>query len=135
MRGVDTNVLVRYVTRDDPDQAEIARRTIEHADAHGERLFISTVVLSELVWVFRGSLYGYDREALVEMLETLLEIPLFEIQHRAEVRAALGDYAAGTADFADHLISHLSRSAGCRDVLTFDARLSEDLGFARLDRS
>ena len=57
MRGLDTNVLVRFLTADDPEQAEAALRLVEIADSTGERLHISNIVLAELVWVLRGGCY------------------------------------------------------------------------------
>lgn len=132
MRGVDTNVLVRYVTRDEPRQAELVREAFEEAESRGERLFVSHVVLCELVWVLRGRLYAYDRDEIAGLLRTLLEVALFEVESRDAVRGALEAYARGRGDFADYLIGGTHRAAGCRDTLTFDTRLSAQEGFTHL---
>ena len=112
MNGLDTNVLVRYVTADDPEQAEAARAVIEGAERRGERLFVSGIVLCELVWVLRGGAYGYGKEAIAGALSGLLDSPVFEVQQRNLVRRALASYRDGHADFADYLLGLVHQDAG-----------------------
>ena len=70
MIGVDTNVLVRYVVEDDPIQTSQAVSTIEGAIARNEVLFITHVVLCELVWVLSYA-YRFNREEIVGVLQQL----------------------------------------------------------------
>ena len=132
MIGLDTNVLVRYVTADDPDQAEEVRAKIERAEERGERLFVSGIVLCELVWVLRGRSYGYDKSEISRALEGFLDTHVFEIQDRDLVRKALSRYRDGRADFSDYLLDLIHQDAGCSQTWTFDARLGTADGFARL---
>lgn len=133
MRGVDTNVLVRFLTGDDPEQYETAERLFLAAEASGESLYLSVPVLCELVWTLRGRRYRHGGEAIVEVLERLLATPAIEIQEREAVQAALADYEDGQGDFADYLIGHLARSAGCTGTATFDRRLKGSPLFDVLD--
>ena len=71
MTGLDTNVLVRYLTQDDPEQAAAASRAIEEVVATGEACFVSTVCLCELVWVLDAA-YGYGREQIARALRQIL---------------------------------------------------------------
>ena len=129
MKGLDTNVLVRFLTADEPRQADAARRLVEAAELEGERLHLSTLVLVELVWVLRGTRYGISRAEVAEVLEALLESTVFEIQDRDLVHRAAGAFRAGAADFSDYLIGELDRRAGCTSTLTFDRRLLTTRGF------
>ena len=124
MIGLDTNVLVRFITRDHPQQAETARMLFRQAEERGERLHISPVVLCELVWVLRGRSYRFDQHSIAAAIERLLEVPLFEVQERDVVRRALDNHKKGRSDFADFMIGEQNRTAGCTDTATFDARLS-----------
>ena len=65
MRGLDTNVLVRYVTQDDPRQAKVANELFSGAAQSGERFLVGVVVLCELVWVLRAA-SGHGREDIVQ---------------------------------------------------------------------
>ena len=125
MFGLDTNILVRYITRDDHNQSELARIVIEGAEKEGRRLHISTLVLVELVWVLRGGVYGFEREAVAEVLELILESPVFEVQDRDLVRTAAVQFRRGPADFSDYLIGEQDRKVGCTTTLTFDRRLAK----------
>lgn len=130
MRGLDTNILVRFITRDEPAQSEIVREIIETTERKGARLHISTLVLVELVWVLRGGVFGFSRSAIAEVLELVLDSRVFQVQDRDLVRRALEAYRRGPADFSDYLIGEQDRRAGCDVTLTFDHRLAESDGFS-----
>ncbi len=71
MIGLDTNVVVRYLTQDDPVQAARATEAIEDAADRDDRLFLSGAVLCELVWVLESA-YGYERAEVTEVVERVL---------------------------------------------------------------
>ena len=133
MRGLDTNILVRFLTADEPAQSEAARQLIETAEATDERLHVSALVLAELVWVLRGGRYALPRDAVADAVEALLDARVFEIQDRDLVRSAVTSFRDGPADFSDYLIGEYDRRAGCTSTLTFDRRLEEADGFEKLD--
>ena len=129
MRGLDTNILVRFLTADDASQSEAARRLVEDAESHGERLHVSALVLAELVCVLRGTRYGCSRTEVADALAALLDATVFEIQDRDLVRRAAAAFRTGPADFSDYLIGEIDRRAGCTATLTFDQRLLTSEGF------
>ena len=132
MRGLDTNVILRYLTADDPEQEAIVSAVFEEANERRERFFIGKVVLVELASTLRGQPYRIDRGGIATALEKLLEASLFEVQDRDLVRQALGRYREGRADFADYLIGCEAWQAGCEAVLTFDGKLRGAAGFSLL---
>lgn len=111
--AVDTNVLVRFLTWDDPEQAAEAARVIEEA----ETVFISTVVLCELVWVLRRA-YRYNATEIAATLQTLIESRTVETD-RAAAESGLRLLAAG-GDFADGAILYDSERAKATKLVTFD---------------
>lgn len=133
MLGLDTNVLVRYITGDDSPQSELARRAIERAAAEGELLRICVPVLCELVWVLRAPRFNYARRELADTIELLLEVDVLDIEARDLVRAAAREFRSGDADFADYLIGGLNRNCGCRTTLTFDLAAGESDLFKTLE--
>lgn len=124
MIGLDTNVLVRYLTQDDPRQARRATAVIENGVRRGERFFLGTVVLCELVWVLRGA-YDFNKETIVSVLDRILATEQFDIGEKDLVRVAAEEYRSGQGDFADYLIGQANREAGCEFTATFDGRLKE----------
>jgi predicted nucleic-acid-binding protein len=131
LRGVDTNVLVRYLTQDEPSQAQSVDTLMEAVRASDERLHIDDVVLCELVWVLRGA-YRLDVETIAAALGKILDTGLFAFEDRDLLRQTLDDYRRGPADFADYLIGRRNVRAGCLSTLTFDGALAGSTAFAML---
>lgn len=128
MTGLDTNVLVRYLTRDNAAQARKAAREIDARADRGETFFIANVVLCELVWVLQGA-YGYSRADLAAVIEELLRTQRFDFEDTDLLWRSLRDYRKGKGGFADHLIGHVGRKAGCDSTLTFDRALKGSPSF------
>jgi predicted nucleic-acid-binding protein len=124
LRGIDTNLLIRLATHDDPAQTAVVEDLLMAAERSGERFHVSTVVLCELAWALRGGRYRLRRLDIAEVLGTILQIEVFEVQDRHLVDRALAQYRQGAGDFADYLISWLDGEAGCSETLTFDSDLS-----------
>jgi predicted nucleic-acid-binding protein len=131
MRGVDTDVLVRFLVGDDPEQESRAASLFARATADGERLFVPQIVACELVWVL-GHAYGRSRSLIAAGLETLLRARQLTFEDVDQVRTALERYAAGDGDLADWLIWERSRAAGAERVVTFDGRLLHSPEFAKV---
>ena len=124
MRGLDTNVLIRFLLRDDRRQAAAARAAIEQALATGEPAVISLVTLAETEWVLR-SRAKLGKHALLAVFKQLLEARdrLFESEEAVE--EAVFSYEHSKADFAECLMLAQYRRMGCAAMLTFDARAAK----------
>lgn len=120
MIGLDTNVLLRYILRDDIRQAEIAARIIEHECTPAAPGFINQISLCEFVWTL-ASRYRYQKMQIVRLLLVLLRIDRIEVEEHLEVLSAVADYEAGN-DFADALIARRNVRVGCENTVTFDRR-------------
>lgn len=131
MTGLDTNVLVRYLTEDDVSQARRAAAWIRTATSRGERCYISPMVLCELAWVLRGA-YDVSKSDLLVTLDRILATAQFVVGDKPLVRRAVEAYRTGRADFADYVIGVLHREAGCDSTVTFDRRLRESPDFQLL---
>lgn len=132
MKGLDTNVLVRYLVKDDAKQAEMASAWIRKAIASGEDCFINHIVLCELVWVLESA-YGFPKKEIADVLEKILITRQFEIESKDIVRQAIHDYRHGSGDIADYLIGRINHSHGCDVTGTFDRALKQGTFFVVLD--
>jgi predicted nucleic-acid-binding protein len=129
--GLDTNVLVRYLTEDEPAQARKAAAWIQTVVSRKERCYISAIVLCELAWVLRGA-YEVSKNDLLLTLDRLLATTQFVIGDKDVVRAGLEAYRSGRADFADYVIGAVHGEAGCTTTVTFDRRLRDSALFQML---
>lgn len=122
MKAVDTNILVRLVLKDDPEQFRQAKAVVVAAHHRGERLFVPQVVLQELVWVIRNR-FQADRAELVAMMDGLLTMPVWEVEESARVAAALRIMEEHPVDFTDACLTAISHEKGVDGVLSFDRDL------------
>jgi predicted nucleic-acid-binding protein len=128
MIGLDTNVIVRYVTQDDPVQSPKATEWIERRLTPDNPGFISIVTMAETALVLERS-YGLDDREIAAVIERLLQVDLLAIEREQEVFLAMVALREGQGSFADALISALGASAGCSSTLTFDQRALRLPGF------
>ena len=120
MLGLDTNVLVRYLTKDDLTQWKKAVEVISDAEA----CFVSDIVLCELVWVLQSKAYRYSQPEIIVVLEKILQSSKFEFANRTIIYQAIKRTKQGKADFADYLIDATNHSYGCSLTATFDKNSS-----------
>lgn len=132
MTGLDTNVLVRYVVRDDEAQAKAAAAFIaEHCTPQSPG-WVNRIVLCELVWVLQRA-YKFSRSDIAGLLDRLLRTRQLRVEDLPQAWQALAAYRSGKGDFADALLALTNREQGCEMTATFD-RGAASLGGFRLLR-
>ncbi len=128
MIALDTNVLVRYLMMDDPEQSRRAAAFIDGIADAGDRMYVSHVVLCEVSWVL-GRAYRMSKANLVSALSAMARTAQFTVEDPDIAGRALRRYQSGGADFADYLIAERARAAGCERLATFDRKLLAEDGF------
>jgi predicted nucleic-acid-binding protein len=131
MTGLDTNVIVRYLTQDDPLQSPLARQFIEDWLTEEDPGFISLVATVETVWVLQRS-HGFGDEEIAAAIERLLQADVLVVENEQEVFIAMIALKEGYGSFADALIGALGAKAGCSRTLTFDRKALRLPGFELL---
>ena len=129
MTGLDTNILVRYLTQDDPIQSPLATQIMQKRLSAANPGFISLVAMVETVWVLDRA-YGFDTQEVAAAIERLLQIETLVLEHEQEVFEAMIMLRAGRGGFADTLVGVLGAKAGCSSTLTFDRKAARLPGFA-----
>jgi predicted nucleic-acid-binding protein len=119
MRAVDTNVLVRLVVRDEPEQAEAAEKFV------AKGAWVSHLVLVETIWVL-DAVYGRSAKQLIEAVAMLVEHKDLTLQDADVVVAALAQFRKRPAlGFSDCMILEIARKAGHMPLATFDRNLAK----------
>jgi len=119
MTGLDTNILVRYLTQDDLVQSPIATNIMEARISEDDPGFVSTVVMAEIVWVLDRA-YGFSGDEVAAAIERMLQAENLIIENEQEVFTAMIALKEADGSFADALIGALCAAAGCSRILTFD---------------
>jgi predicted nucleic-acid-binding protein len=131
MNGLDTNVLVRYLTQDDPIQSSKATMLIERRLTRERPGFVSLVTMAETVRVL-GSVYALPRRQIADTVERMLQADTLLIQNEQQVYTAMVAVREGWSTFADALIGALGTWSGCDTTLTFDKKALRLAGFELL---
>jgi len=133
MIGLDTNVLVRLLAQDQPEQTGKAQKFISQRCTEAQPAFVNLIVLAETVWVLERS-YRYTVAQICLALEQLLQVREIKIQSPDEVWAALRNYRETGVGFSDALIEAINLTAGCSTTISFDKKAIKRLsGFAECD--
>ncbi|MCA1808362.1 MAG: PIN domain-containing protein [Kiritimatiellia bacterium] len=119
MIAVDTNVIVRFLVRDDEKQAETVRRRLKQAEINRERLLIPLLVVLETIWVLESA-YDKTRSEIVNSIRDMRQMSVFDFEDEDVVDRWLADGGDAKADLADILIAHAAQAAGCENGITFD---------------
>ena len=126
MRAVDTNILVRLVTRDDAKQLAAAEAFVE------EGAWVSHLALAEATWVL-AAVYGRQARQIAKAVEMLLNHKQLTLQDSEAVAGALQGFRKRPAlGFSDCLMLEVARRAGHLPLGTFDRRLARLEGAERL---
>ncbi|MEL6439921.1 MAG: type II toxin-antitoxin system VapC family toxin [Cyanobacteria bacterium J06621_8] len=129
MIGIDTNVVVRYLTKDDEIPWQKAVDIINQSESY----FICNVVLCEIFWVLKGKSYKYSPAEIIKAFELMLQSPKFEFENRSTTYQAIAMTKKGTADFADYLIGTVNYENGCIHTVTLDRKLKTAKRYELLD--
>ncbi len=123
MKALDTNVLVRFLVKDDEQQAQVVYRKFKQAEAKKDIFFIPVLVVLETVWVLE-SVYEVTRQEILDAIDQLLAMPILKFEVQSAVRSFVSSARENKTDLTDLLIAHCARSSGCECVITFDRRAS-----------
>lgn len=122
MIALDTNVLVRYLVRDIPEQAEAAQDLLQRLTLEDPG-FVSREVAIETAWVLERS-YRFTREQIADILEELTAVESLVFEVGDDVRRAVLSFRQGGPDFADLMILAAAERAGANPLYTFDQRFA-----------
>lgn len=124
MVSLDTNVLVRFIVKDDVVQSRLAVGLINKTKASGHLALVTTLVVLECEWVLRSA-YQFSKAEIISVLVSLLEAGEVRLENDPELARALELWSHSKANFANCLILAHSRTLGCSTMYTFDKRASK----------
>jgi predicted nucleic-acid-binding protein len=128
MIGLDTNILVRYLTQDDLVQSAKATEILERRLTGKNPGFVSVVAMVETVWVLDRA-YFLAAQEIATAIERLLQVDVLAIENEQEVFTAMVALKQGRGSFANALIAELGTRVGCTRTLTFDRKATRLAGF------
>ena len=128
MLAIDTNILIRFILRDDPNQAQLADRVFLKAIEDGDEIFVSDITLCELAWVLKRT-FKFDWGQILKVLRNIYETDIIRFSSEDRVVNSLDSYETGRADFADYLILQHCKAVGAQNLISFDKAALGEPGF------
>lgn len=124
MKGIDTNILVRFLVADDEFQAEKVYDIFKEAESNKNELFVPILVILELIWVLESA-YEISREEIVDSISELLLMPILKFENQSVVQQFIHTAQGNRYDLSDLLIARSAAEQGCEAVITFDKKASK----------
>ncbi len=128
---IDSNVILRYLTKDPPEMAEAARQTFDDAQKGKFTLLITALTVAEIVWVLE-SFYGYPKNRIAETMVQFLFCDGLEVDDLDITIEALNLYQRKNLDFADAFLAAIALRTGPQAIYSFDKHFDRIPGVARL---
>ena len=124
MKALDTNVLVRFLVKDDEKQAKAVYRIFKQTESKMEIFFVPILVVLETVWVLE-SVYETTRQEILDAFDEILLMPILEFEAQSAIRSFIFSARENKTDLSDLLIAHHAKYSGCDSVITFDKRAAK----------
>ncbi len=121
MIGLDTNIIIRYITQDDPKQAKKATKLIENELSPAVPGYITLVTLVEVTWVLE-SCYGQGKTDVLNVLQGILTTKQLIVEKASIAYMAIRRCTTASTDFSDAIITVISEQEGCTRIVTFDKK-------------
>ncbi|MFP4580020.1 MAG: PIN domain-containing protein [Candidatus Sumerlaeia bacterium] len=121
MIALDTNIIIRFLVRDDENQARLVYQHLAKAEKERRRFFISSLVVLETIWVLQSA-YGLSRAEVLEALDDMRHMAVFAFEDEEVLVRLLNEALESRCDLADLLIALVAESAACESCLTLDKK-------------
>lgn len=124
MKALDTNILVRFLVRDDLSMATRVDQLLDSANVKGNSFLISLPVVLELFWVLKSG-YKLSRPDILDAVEKLSLMPVFTFEPTCPVHELVAIGRNSNFDLADILIGLGAKQQGCETTLTLDKKAAQ----------
>jgi len=124
MKGVDTNILIRFLIGDDEQQAKKVYKIFKKVESEKKELFVPMLVVLELIWVLESA-YEISRDGILDSIGDLLLMPILKFENQSALQQFILSAQGSRYDLPDLLIAHSAKINGCETVLTFDKKASK----------
>src|SRR6266849_3596448 len=129
---IDTDVIIRFLTGDDPDKQAAATALFEQVEQGLLTVQAPDTVIADAVYVLSSPrLYHLVRGDVQQMLAALVRLPLFHVQNRWSILNALDLYASTKLDFGDALIIASMQQQGSQVLYSYDTDFDRITGITR----
>lgn len=133
MRFLDTNILVRYLTGDDPEKAKASFALLLRLERGEEAVMTSDIVIAETVYVLQSRTYGMHRERIRDLMEPIIESRGLRLPRKSLYARAFDLYCSSRISFADAFNAAYMESRGLNEIYSYDTDFDRIEGVTRVE--
>lgn len=130
---LDTNILLRHLTQDDPVQSKASTALLRHVEQGEEVVITSELVVAEAVFILQSKRYGLSPEAIRDALEPLIFLPRIHLAHKPLYRRAFELYCAERMSFVDAYNTAFMEARGITEIYSYDTDFDKVRGVKRVE--
>jgi predicted nucleic-acid-binding protein len=119
MKFIDTNIFIRFLVNDIPQKADACEKIFKNAVAKKETLFITEMVIAEIIWVLE-SYYELPQPEVQEKVEKIINTPNLICPHKDLILNALTIYGENNIDYIDAYNALILKDKGIKEVYSYD---------------
>jgi predicted nucleic-acid-binding protein len=123
---IDTNLLVRYLTNDEPQKARAVENLLNSAEKGDLKIFIPSIVIAELIWVLE-SYYQLKSDKINDLIDAIIKTPGIEVADKKIIIPAMELYRENNIDFIDAWLISFAREMDFKTIYTFDKKHFKDI--------
>jgi predicted nucleic-acid-binding protein len=124
MKAIDTNILIRFVMKDDEKQTQFVYKLFKQAEQNRQKLFVPLLVVLEVIWVLQ-SVYEIPDSEIVKTFSDLLAMPVLLFESENVLENFIESSSNTKFDLSDLLIAHSAYFSDCESIFTFDKKASK----------
>lgn len=124
MKAIDTNILIRFITKDDDNQATLVYQLFKKTEQAEEKLFVPLLVVLEVIWVLESA-YSISNKEIIAVFADLLLMPILLFESEVVVQNFIDSAKNTKFDLSDLLIANSAHSFDCDSMLTFDKKAAK----------
>jgi predicted nucleic-acid-binding protein len=124
MKAIDTNILIRFITKDDDKQAALVYQLFKRTEQTEEKLFVPLLVVLEAIWVLESG-YAISNEDIIAIFADLLLMPVLLFESETVVENFIDSAKNTKFDLSDLLIANSAHSFDCDCLFTFDKKAAK----------
>lgn len=133
MRFLDTNIIIRYITRDDEEKAAASYSLLQRLENNEEVAITSSIVISEAVYVLRSKPYGANKEDVRDWLMPIIELPGLRLQNKPIYARVFDLYCSMNISFGDAFNAAYMEAEDVTEIYTYDTDFNKISGLKRVE--
>jgi predicted nucleic-acid-binding protein len=129
---LDTNVIIRYITNDDPHKADQCELLFKQVKEGKQKLFISDLVIAETVWILEGA-YNFPKDRTTDILQKILNTQNIECENKDLLLNAVSLYRLENIDYIDAYNASVMEYKKIEKIYSYDRDFDKLSDLKRLE--